>query len=292
MRMPIVMLSGPAGCGKDTVASYLVQNHGAVSVAQADPMKRLAAVLFGFTESQLWGPSMLRGASSCIPEWSQSEDHWQTLVGRFNNYAGPWIREVLPDLNDAQTKAAGDQLFGWLRQWNQAHAARFESPRRVLQTLGTEWGRAFSRNMWIDFALDAARKLLVGGHGYLRHQGIFELRDDLIAPVDLVVITDGRFRNEILAVRGAGGATVKIVCPDAGLTGEAGRHKSETEQNSIPDSWFDVVLTNEKPHGLATLERSVADLAAVLKSDTLRMSSSSVFPPWSGLFKPRIHRDR
>jgi hypothetical protein len=55
MRTPIVMLTGPAGSGKDTVASFLVKNHGAVAIAQADPMKRLAMQLFEFPEETLWG---------------------------------------------------------------------------------------------------------------------------------------------------------------------------------------------------------------------------------------------
>lgn len=45
-----------AGAGKDEASKVLVE-HGFVSVAFADIMKRFAREVFGFTDSQLWGPS-------------------------------------------------------------------------------------------------------------------------------------------------------------------------------------------------------------------------------------------
>jgi hypothetical protein len=157
------------------------------------------------------------------------------------------------------TRALADTaLFRW---FDGVTGPREPTARHVLQTLGTEWGRAFSKNMWIDLALSTARELLGGGYMYDRNTGLNGHPSAPFIPPSLVVITDGRFRNELLAVRAAGGATVRIQSPGAGLTGEAAKHASETEQNSIPASWFDVVLTNDKNHGLKGLEAAVGWLA-------------------------------
>ena len=81
---------------------------------------------------------------------------------------------------------------------------------------------------------------------------------------DFVVITDGRFRNEILNVIEVGGAAVKIINPvdesrDVDAAGVRG-HTSESELKRIPDSWFLVTLVNDKSRGLDALEETVAVL--------------------------------
>ena len=57
----LIGISGPAGSGKDTVArmiSDLVP--GTQAVAQADPLKRFCAEVFGWGPDRLWGPSERR----------------------------------------------------------------------------------------------------------------------------------------------------------------------------------------------------------------------------------------
>lgn len=41
--------------GKDTVADYLVENHGFIKLAIADPLKIACRAIFSFTEEQLYG---------------------------------------------------------------------------------------------------------------------------------------------------------------------------------------------------------------------------------------------
>lgn len=53
----IIALSGKAGSGKDTVANELVKTKGFVKIAFADPIKRMAMEMFGFSKEQLWGDS-------------------------------------------------------------------------------------------------------------------------------------------------------------------------------------------------------------------------------------------
>lgn len=48
-------LLGRAGHGKSTVAKHLQAKYGAKTIALADPLKRCARAVMGFTYAQLWG---------------------------------------------------------------------------------------------------------------------------------------------------------------------------------------------------------------------------------------------
>lgn len=52
--MHIIGLGYKAGCGKDTVARFLLNAHGYVRVAFADRLKRGAMTILGFTEEQVY----------------------------------------------------------------------------------------------------------------------------------------------------------------------------------------------------------------------------------------------
>lgn len=96
-----------------------------------------------------------------------------------------------------------------------------QTPRRAMQTLGTEWGRGLSPTLWIDAwrraVEDRAWKEAVDG--------------DTV----LIVADDARFPNEVEAIRGLGGIIVRIDRPGAGLGGSAGGHASETTDLGTPD---------------------------------------------------------
>jgi hypothetical protein len=92
------------------------------------------------------------------------------------------------------------------------------SPRRMLQTLGTEWGRQIvSPNIWI--------------HHLFRRIGDFD-----------VVVPDVRFLNEAEAIRRAGGVVWRIERDAKCLVGEAASHSSEHELDGFQ---ADQVIVNE-----------------------------------------------
>jgi len=76
MNGMLIGLSGLAGSGKDTAASALVDEYDGVVVAFADPIKRVAADVYGFSEEQLWGPSEMRNAPDC--RWERSDGTFLT----------------------------------------------------------------------------------------------------------------------------------------------------------------------------------------------------------------------
>jgi len=97
-----------------------------------------------------------------------------------------------------------------------------KSPRELLQTLGTEWGRDMVReDIWIKIAMRRASQ-------YERSSWH-------------VVITDVRFQNEAEAIRYAGGQVWQVRRTAAGLQGPTGQHSSEA---GVPEHLIDRVVWN------------------------------------------------
>jgi len=103
-----------------------------------------------------------------------------------------------------------------------------KTPREALQTLGTDWGRAYYDRIWIDYGIQRAFAVLASG-------------------VPNVVITDVRFKNEVDAIKNAGGEVWRVVRPNNPYsTGDT--HASETELSDT-DSCFDVFIMNDGDKG-------------------------------------------
>lgn len=104
-----------------------------------------------------------------------------------------------------------------------------KSPRELLQTLGTEWGReSVHPEIWVRTAMRRA------------------------SASRLAVITDCRFTNEAQAIRQAGGRVWQVRRRASGLGGQTGRHASEA---GIPDELVDLRIDNNGT--LADLEAAV-----------------------------------
>lgn len=269
MSAPIILVCGAAGSGKDTVASLFSKYAKTVSIAQADPMKRFAHLVFGFSEEQLWGPSECRNA----PDTRFDDvETWKFTFERLQYHGFAWIEQVLPDLSFDDQQKAFSALKKWFGKMRDDHLRekRTLTCRYMLQTLGTEWGRNFSGDMWNQYAIRAAKKILNGGYSYSRTRGVFTPETSAIEP-EYVIITDGRFKNEVLGVQYVNGITLKVVNPkptaDAAKVEAAGvkGHKSETELNSIPNHFYSIILQNDKSQGLLALENRVSQIAASLK---------------------------
>lgn len=101
------------------------------------------------------------------------------------------------------------------------------SPRRLLQTLGTEWGRGtLGDDIWI--------------------KNLFRRIDAYSAAIGRAsfVVTDVRFANEAQAIRERGGHILEIVRPTplSGVPDEARRHSSEA---GVPNELIDVSIVND-----------------------------------------------
>jgi adenosyl cobinamide kinase/adenosyl cobinamide phosphate guanylyltransferase len=107
----------------------------------------------------------------------------QMLAGLFG-----WDMDDLEDLKFKETPRP--EIYG-------------KTPRELLQSLGTEWGRNMvGPNLWVDAAL----------HGVQR---------------DRTVFTDVRFPNEAKLIRDAGGVLIHVACVDRATGTTSNAHSSE-----------------------------------------------------------------
>jgi hypothetical protein len=250
MSAPIVILCGNAGSGKDTVGSYLSHFYRGIDIALADPMKRMANEIFGFDFDQLWGPSANRNQVDhrfdCTGRGISTGD---VLLGQAENRLEAVAKRWFPVLFPARNQAPIDQAFAlWFGECVKKAEMDELTPRFVLQTLGTEFGRAQDPEVWSRYAVNTARLLLGAEHEYSRAQGLIR-NPDKKRPFDLVTITDGRFANEITNVKMAGGVVVNLVRPED-LAKEAMKagvadHASEMQLGLVPDHFYDYRIVND-----------------------------------------------
>lgn len=265
MHTPILIIVGEAGSGKDTVAGFLAKNHGYAVIAQADPMKRYVGTLFKFTDEQLWGPSSSRNAEDLrFPPYHAAYEGAYPDADANVVATDLFVKEIAPFAGKDT-----DKIYNGLSEWffnlkeGLIEKKRCLTPRAALQTFGTEFGRSLRTDLWSDLAMATADKLLRGGVIYTAQAGLINTPG--FKGADAVVITDGRFRNEVLNVLKVGGQALHLLNPrdESAATEKAGiaGHPSEAEQKGIPESWFVYRIVNDKKLGLDVLEGRVHNLA-------------------------------
>lgn len=163
-----------------------------------------------------------------------------------------WSEETLWGPSENRN-APDDRYLRGMTLDQDTHRPLFLTPRHALQLLGTEFGRNCYSNVWVDYALRAAKTLIEQGVAYHPARGVTTERAD--KSVGGVVFSDIRFRNEIEAVRGAGGKIIRLL-RGQGLQGSAALHPSEAEMLGMPDNLFDAVIDNRE-FTLQTLEEHV-----------------------------------
>lgn len=248
MNLPMLGVAGQAGSGKDTVADYLVSTYGFTKVALADPLKRLAYKVFDFSEDQLWGPSSSRDA---IDLRYEHKAFWDTARARLAKYGLDFVSDAL-NLHhycEAVVQALGS-LASWFSWLEESFRGKL-SPRIVLQTLGTEWGRGLNSTLWVDYLARVVTQLGTRGVEYDKVRGLTSTLDMWkmlrTEPPHIrgVVVSDLRFPNELEQLRRAGGKVIRIVRPHtdgaAATLGIAG-HASEVQDAGE----FDLLVVNDK----------------------------------------------
>ncbi len=262
MSTPIILLCGQAGSGKDTVGAHLASVYNGVDIALADPMKRMAAEIFGFSVEQLWGPSANRNTPDTRFRYGTS-GNYEHAEGKLEGVASDWFPVLFPGLPLEPIERAFARWFVDCVQNGEDNNGL--TPRFALQTLGTEFGRDIDPEVWSRYAVRTSRLLLGAEHVYTRSQGLIR---DLTKkkPYDIVVITDGRFANEITNVRMVGGYAVHLVRLDS-LTKEAmaagiAGHVSEMGLDLVPNHFYDWRVNNDST--VEALKRKADGIADVI----------------------------
>ena len=112
-------LNGKMGCGKTTVADYLVREHGFVALSFADPLKMCVRDAFGLRDEQVWGE-----------EKRLNDDFWGLSPGTLLQLVGTqlfrdglaelmpdifgkkdiWLRRLLKDVDTLRAKNPGQNI--------------------------------------------------------------------------------------------------------------------------------------------------------------------------------------
>ena len=116
----IVGLTGPARCGKNTIADHLVDTYGFTRIAFSDALYKEVAEAFDVPESRL-----------------RNEE---TKDAKMLGFALRWSA-------DKEFVLAVARAFDWVGSSVEAEAAR--SPREILQWWGTEYRRAQDPDYWV-----------------------------------------------------------------------------------------------------------------------------------------------
>ncbi len=133
-----------------------------------------------------------------------------------------------------QDRSRKENTLGWISC----------SPRRLLQTLGTEWGRKMiHEEIWVMATMQKIES----------------------APGVNFCITDVRFANEAAAIKARGGVVWRVVRPGFGvLDGETASHESE---RGIPDEYVDDEIVNDG--GIYALQTAVDAAMRRLQAATM-----------------------
>lgn len=229
----VLGLLGPAGSGKDLVADWFVETKNFVKIAFADPMKRFVSKAFGIDWERLWGPSEKRNEMFDIDEaW------WFEVIGHLGGASEEIVTQVLEDGVKVQGYL---KLHDWLIALRKAYPNKI-SARVILQTLGTEWGRAVDPLMWARYAFKTIH--IIKEDPDIRYEQDWGLGRSHSSPYLGAIISDHRFRNELEYTKSQGGYVLRLrrlaneQVKAVGITG----HQSEAEHKELPDDLFDVVF--------------------------------------------------
>ena len=154
----IIGICGFIGCGKDTVADYLINEHGYTRESFAGNLKDAVSVIFG------WDREMLEGRSTEAREWREQVDtwwaeklnmptltprwvlqYWGTEVARKGFHDEIWIHSLEKKLQNRSNVVIPDCRFP-----NEVSSIKNQGGKII-------WVQRGDLPAWYDIGLDASR---------------------------------------------------------------------------------------------------------------------------------------
>lgn len=203
--MSIVGIIGKIGHGKDTVADFIRRNAETVYTVRrfADPLKACVAEILNCSVFDLEDRN--------FKEKPLGEEY-ETYVTN-----DPFLEEHFSAMNRSEFEDfveinGGDEVVIMERYSIQLIT---NTPRKMLQTLGTEWGRNMIHpDIWVNSMMSLYEQSRVNGSN-----GNYP---DWLMP-------DVRFPNEAKAIKDRGGILIKVIRPGV----DTGSHISEVAVDKI-----------------------------------------------------------
>lgn len=235
-----IVLCGVSGSGKSTLGDHFNNRFWYRGTAFADPLKRAAQEIFGFSDEHLWGPSSSREVPYTAFEFSGFCFQCQDACTGPERHLHLKDEEEFFDWEALVAKHSEDPDF-YRCDTCGAQYGRYITPREALRTLGTDWGRKFCPDLWAN----ACFVKMDPKHSY--------------------VVTDCRFRNERHVASRYRACTVLLL---RGLETSTSPHPSEAEVRSMAQSpdLFDLVLDNREGTATENFEKLLRGLE-VLSQD-------------------------
>lgn len=128
-----IVFFGVRGSGKSTLGTYLEEVFQFKVDAFANPLKRAAQVIFGFTDEDLYGSS------------SHRETQYQAFLN--TGWCHACYTQCVYELKPTD--------HPWWCPKCKERFPRYVNPRHALKTLGTEWGRGICLAIWIQALFQA-----------------------------------------------------------------------------------------------------------------------------------------
>jgi hypothetical protein len=258
-KLCVLGVSGNTNSGKDTVADYICETHGFTKMSYADPLKRFIRDVFYFSDEQLWGASSKRNS---VDRRYDREDAWTQASSNIKDLGVTFVNSI----SGKENPEGYSSLVHWF-SWLQEEYKGNLSPRVVLQSLGTDWGRKeITDSVWVDHLLSQAKVLLnengdPSHKGYTAQRGVFESEHRTLG----IVVSDIRFENEMQAIHKVGGAVVRIMRPgNDTLASGIGIEGHASEAHDYDFSNFDMIIQNDK--GLDALKEAVDTYMIIFNS--------------------------
>lgn len=205
--MKVVAISGWKQNGKDTLADYLIANHGAARVSFADPLKDMAAVEYGIPRESLDLPNQKEKPILSMPV--NPQDDFSRMLSQFMIKEFRTTQGLQPDgfvyLNG--------EFFGTLAGEN----LRVYWTPRALAILKGSSNRAVRSDFWVSQAIKLAKSK--GG---------------------LIVISDLRYKSELAQMRTAFGddmITLRVQRYDTSPS-------TDPSERDLDDAKFDFHVSN------------------------------------------------
>lgn len=259
MALPIILLVGHSGVGKDTIADMFcdpIYKQNAIKIALADPIKRIAKFLFHFTDEQLWGESKNRDII----------DPKLTDNTFYDNYYHESAKYKLSsrDLSIFNKFENLNIIYNWLRNGDSTHWSN-KSPRDIIKMIGETYVNSKDRYFWANYAKQTAKELLAGGYTYTPQEGLIKKEGSYY---ENVIIADGRHLTEVVTFAEIG-AKIVWIYGDTKISHQS--HRSVKEIDKISINYFDYCIGNHKSEnrstGVGSLDFKIRDMIYKFKGE-------------------------
>lgn len=121
-----------------------------------------------------------------------------------------------------------EPLYDIMKYVHKTAGVKHTKDRKLLQIIGTEWGRSKDENIWVKHLLNR-----------VKHNSS-----------EYILLSDIRYKNELEALKNDGWICVKIIRNNVNKTkrrqGGDIKHSSELSLDNISDDMWNFIITNDR----------------------------------------------